>query len=114
MKNILAKTAFTLTTILLTAQNAMAAGIEVFSDSETALAGIRFPVYVSVKGEDNAIDTSAAAGQRYELNVSAVSQLFIFPTKDSDAMLQLPYLSGEFKSRRVHLHANADLRRSYN
>lgn len=97
MKNILAKTAFTLAAAFLTAQNAMAANIEVYSDSESALAGTRFPVYVSVKGEDNAIDTSAAAGQRYELSTTPSNELLIFPTKDSDAMLQLPY-SGTISS----------------
>ena len=83
------KTTFALAAILLTAQSAMAVVIQSFTDSDSVLAGIRFPVYVSAIGEDGSPDPTAVAGEGYTISVD--NDALLFATKDSEEALKQPY-----------------------
>ena len=83
------KTTFALAAILLTAQSAMAVVIQSFTDSDSVLAGVRFPVYVSAIGEDGSPDPTAVAGEGYTISVD--NDALLFATKDSEEALKQPY-----------------------
>jgi len=82
MKSFLSKKILGLATILAMSQSAMAVILEAFTDADTVLAGTRFPVYVSARGEGNSFDTEAAAGQSYAFSVN--NDVAIYQSKDSN------------------------------
>ena len=83
------KTMFALAAVLLTAQSAMAVVIGSFTDSDSVLAGVRFPVYVSAIGDDDSPDPTASAGEGYTISVD--HDALLFATKDSEEALKQPY-----------------------
>ena len=89
MGTLFRKTTFALAAILLTAQSAMAVVIQSFTDSDSVLAGVRFPVYVSAIGEDGSPDPTAVAGEGYTISVD--NDALLFATKDSEEALKQPY-----------------------
>ena len=89
MGNLFQKSVFALAAVLLSAQSAMAAVLQSFTDSDSVLAGVRFPVYVSAIGEDGTPDPTAVAGEGYTISVD--NDALLFATKDSQEALKQPY-----------------------
>ena len=79
-----------LATILAMFQNAMAVTLEAFTDADSVIAGIRFPVYVSARGEGDTFDLEGAAGQSYAFSVDHDVQ--IYQSKDSNQPTLKKYL----------------------
>ena len=90
MKSFLSKKILGLATILAMSQSAMAVILEAFTDADTVLAGTRFPVYVSARGEGDSFDLEGAAGQSY--NLFATNNVAIYQSKDSNQPTLKNYL----------------------
>ena len=90
MKSFLSKKILGLATILTMFQSAMANVLEAFTDADSIVAGTRFPVYVSARGEGDSFDLEGAAGQSY--NLFATNNVAIYQSKDSNQPTLKNYL----------------------
>lgn len=90
MKSFLSKKILGLAAILTMSQSAMANVLEAFTDADSIVAGTRFPVYVSARGEGDSFDLEGAAGQSY--NLFATNNVAIYQSKDSNQPTLKNYL----------------------
>lgn len=90
MKSFLSKKILGLAAILTMSQSAMAVALEAFTDTDSIVAGTRFPVYVSAKGEGDSFDLEGAADQSYTLN--ADHDVHIYRSKNSNEPTLRSYL----------------------